>query len=101
MALEDPRYGSLFAAIFLFFIPTSILGMISPYAFGSWFRMKRTAGRWRVYSTLFLRWEARRNPRDQFLFRALVRGQSNFMGCYLYPLAGWLGGTCGALLWGG
>ena len=32
MALEDPRYGSLFAAIFLFFIPTSILGMISPYA---------------------------------------------------------------------
>ncbi|MCG8413766.1 MAG: fused MFS/spermidine synthase [Pseudomonadales bacterium] len=32
MAIEDPRYGSLFAAIFLFFIPTSILGMISPYA---------------------------------------------------------------------
>ena len=32
LALEDPRYGSLFAAIFLFFIPTSILGMISPYA---------------------------------------------------------------------
>jgi MFS family permease len=32
MALEDPRYGSLLAATFLFFIPTSILGMISPYA---------------------------------------------------------------------
>lgn len=32
LAIEDPRYGSLFAAIFLFFIPTSILGMISPYA---------------------------------------------------------------------
>lgn len=32
MVMEDPRYGSLFAAIFLFFIPTTILGMISPYA---------------------------------------------------------------------
>ena len=32
LALDDPRYGSLFAAIFLFFIPTGILGMISPYA---------------------------------------------------------------------
>lgn len=32
MAIEDPRYGSLFASIFLFFIPTSILGMISPYS---------------------------------------------------------------------
>ncbi len=32
MVIEDPRYGSLFAAIFLFFIPTTILGMISPYA---------------------------------------------------------------------
>ena len=28
--IEDARYGSLFASIFLFFIPTSILGMISP-----------------------------------------------------------------------
>lgn len=32
MTIEDPRYGSLFASIFLFFIPTSILGMISPYS---------------------------------------------------------------------
>ncbi|MDP6535252.1 MAG: fused MFS/spermidine synthase [Gammaproteobacteria bacterium] len=32
LAIEDARYGSLFAAIFLFFIPTSILGMISPYS---------------------------------------------------------------------
>lgn len=32
LTIEDPRYGSLFAAVFLFFIPTSILGMISPYA---------------------------------------------------------------------
>lgn len=32
LSIEDPRYGSLFASIFLFFIPTSILGMISPYS---------------------------------------------------------------------
>jgi len=32
LAIEDPRYGSLFASIFLYFIPTSILGMISPYS---------------------------------------------------------------------
>jgi len=32
LVIEDPRYGSLFAAILLFFIPTSILGMISPYS---------------------------------------------------------------------
>ncbi|MFL2846139.1 MAG: fused MFS/spermidine synthase [Pseudohongiellaceae bacterium] len=30
--IEDARYGSLFASILLFFIPTSILGMISPYS---------------------------------------------------------------------
>ncbi len=32
LAIEDPRYGSLFASLFLYFIPTSILGMISPYS---------------------------------------------------------------------
>jgi MFS family permease len=32
MAVEDPRYGSLLASTFLYFIPTSILGMISPYS---------------------------------------------------------------------
>jgi MFS family permease len=32
LAIEDPRYGSLLASIFLYFIPTSILGMISPYS---------------------------------------------------------------------
>lgn len=32
LTLEDPRYGSLLASIFLYFIPTSILGMISPYS---------------------------------------------------------------------
>ncbi|MBE9547990.1 MAG: fused MFS/spermidine synthase [Proteobacteria bacterium] len=30
--IEDPRYGSLLASIILFFIPTFILGMISPYS---------------------------------------------------------------------
>mgnify|MGYP001285447589 FL=1 len=29
---EDPRYGSLLAALMMFFIPTSILGMIAPYS---------------------------------------------------------------------
>lgn len=30
--IEDPRYGSLVASIILFFIPTTILGMIAPYS---------------------------------------------------------------------
>lgn len=30
--IEDPRYGSLVASTALFFIPTIILGMISPYS---------------------------------------------------------------------
>jgi MFS family permease len=29
---EDPRYGSLLASAFLFFLPTVILGMIAPYS---------------------------------------------------------------------
>lgn len=29
---EDPRYGSLLASAFLFFVPTVILGMIAPYS---------------------------------------------------------------------
>lgn len=32
LTIEDPRYGSLLASIFLYFIPTGILGMISPYS---------------------------------------------------------------------
>ncbi|GLX78010.1 hypothetical protein tinsulaeT_13500 [Thalassotalea insulae] len=32
IAIEDSRYGSLLASIALFFIPTIILGMISPYS---------------------------------------------------------------------
>lgn len=30
--IEDPRYGSLIASVILYFVPTSILGMISPYS---------------------------------------------------------------------
>lgn len=30
--IEDPRYGSLIASIIMYFVPTSILGMISPYS---------------------------------------------------------------------
>jgi hypothetical protein len=32
LTIEDPRYGSLMASIVLYFIPTCILGMISPYS---------------------------------------------------------------------
>lgn len=32
MSIEDSRYGSLAASMALFFIPTIILGMISPYS---------------------------------------------------------------------
>ncbi|MEX2365630.1 MAG: fused MFS/spermidine synthase [Pseudohongiellaceae bacterium] len=32
IAVEDPRYGSLIVSMLLFFIPTVILGMISPYS---------------------------------------------------------------------
>ncbi|MEQ8407244.1 MAG: fused MFS/spermidine synthase [Gammaproteobacteria bacterium] len=32
LTIIDPRYGSLVASVLLFFIPTAILGMISPYS---------------------------------------------------------------------
>jgi len=32
LVIEDPRYGSLFASMLLFFVPTVVLGMISPYS---------------------------------------------------------------------
>ena len=32
LSIEDPRYGSLAASMLLFFLPTVILGMISPYS---------------------------------------------------------------------
>jgi len=31
-AIHDPRYGSLVSATLLFFVPTAICGMVSPYA---------------------------------------------------------------------
>jgi len=31
-AIEDPRYGSLAASMLLFFLPTTIMGMIAPYS---------------------------------------------------------------------
>lgn len=31
-AVDDPRYGSLLVSALLFFLPTSILGMIAPYS---------------------------------------------------------------------
>jgi hypothetical protein len=31
-AIHDPRYGSLLSATLLFFIPTAVSGMVSPYA---------------------------------------------------------------------
>ncbi len=30
--IQDPRYGSVFSTALLFFLPTTILGMVSPYA---------------------------------------------------------------------
>lgn len=30
--IDDPRYGSLLAALALFFLPTAVMGMISPYS---------------------------------------------------------------------
>lgn len=32
LAVQDPRYGSLLVSMLLFFVPTAILGMISPYS---------------------------------------------------------------------
>lgn len=41
---EDPRYGSLLAALFLFFIPVIILGMISPYSIRLLVRSQESSG---------------------------------------------------------
>jgi hypothetical protein len=32
VAVEDPRYGSLLAALLLYFLPICVMGMVSPYA---------------------------------------------------------------------
>lgn len=56
IAIEDSRYGSLLASMALFFIPTIILGMISPYSVRLLVTDKnssgQTAGRLYFVSTL-------------------------------------------------
>jgi len=48
---EDPRYGSLLAAVLLFFVPTVALGMISPYAIRLLVRVTQHSGQ--VAGTLY------------------------------------------------
>jgi len=56
LVTEDPRYGSLLAAIMLFFLPAFILGMISPYSIRLLIKSQaasgHTAGRLYFVSTL-------------------------------------------------
>jgi MFS family permease len=42
--IEDPRYGSLTASLFLFLIPTAIMGMIAPYSVRLLTQSKDSAG---------------------------------------------------------
>jgi MFS family permease len=42
--IEDPRYGSLVAALTLFLLPTIILGMVSPYAVRLMVQTRRHSG---------------------------------------------------------
>ena len=44
LRIEDPRYGSLLASIFMYFLPTCILGMISPYSIRLLIQSERTSG---------------------------------------------------------
>jgi MFS family permease len=48
---EDPRYGSLLAAVLLFFVPTVALGMVSPYAIRLLVRVTQHSGQ--VAGTLY------------------------------------------------
>jgi uncharacterized membrane protein required for colicin V production len=43
--IEDPRWGSIAASVALFFIPTFISGMVSPYAVRLLVDEARTSGR--------------------------------------------------------
>jgi hypothetical protein len=45
IALPDPRFGSLLAATALFFIPTVLSGMVSPYAVRLLVDQQQSAGR--------------------------------------------------------
>ena len=42
--IEDPRYGSLLASTFLFFVPTAIMGMIAPYSVRILTQSKNSSG---------------------------------------------------------
>jgi len=42
--IEDPRYGSLLASTFLFFIPTAVMGMIAPYSVRILTQSKNSSG---------------------------------------------------------
>lgn len=42
--VQDPRYGSLLSAALLFFMPTTIAGMVSPYAVRLLVRESRLSG---------------------------------------------------------
>ena len=44
LRIEDPRYGSLLASILMYFLPTCILGMISPYSIRLLIQSERTSG---------------------------------------------------------
>jgi hypothetical protein len=44
IAIADPRYGSLLAAIVLFLVPTALSGMVSPYAVRLLVRDRASAG---------------------------------------------------------
>lgn len=45
IAIEDPRFGSLLGSAALFFIPTTISGMVSPYAIRLLVNDRATSGR--------------------------------------------------------
>ncbi|MDT8427546.1 MAG: fused MFS/spermidine synthase [Pseudomonadales bacterium] len=43
--IEDPRYGSLMAALLLYFIPICLMGMVSPYSIRLLIRSEEHSGR--------------------------------------------------------
>ena len=42
--IEDPRYGSLFAALLIFLLPTIVMGMIAPYSIRLITKNKNSSG---------------------------------------------------------
>ncbi len=43
--VQDPRYGSLLTAIFLYFLPICVMGMVSPYSIRLLVRSEQHSGR--------------------------------------------------------